>query len=471
MASTESSEGLTQKLATFYTGLDYENLSPQTLDSAKYFCLDYLSVAMRGSKTPSSAAMQRALKALSHDGDSVIMGTSLRASPEYAALANGTSAHSLEMDDVSNDSSLHPGVATFPVAFACGDFQRVNGRQFITAVTAGYDLMVRLGRALDPPKHYARGFHPTGTCGTFAAALVASRLLGLDAGQTTWALGIAGSQAAGSLEFLAQGAWTKRMHPGWAAHGGIIGALLAKEGFIGPTTILEGRDGFLHGYSEEADASKAVEGLGDLFYINKASIKPHACCRYKQGPIDCILDIVGGHGLKPQDVEKVTVGVLQAGFKVVAAPEEQKRNPRNVVDAQFSMPFGAAVAIIHGRASLEEYTEDNLGRPDIKELMSKVQCVQDPALEANYPSQWPAWAEVETRDGRRLRSEVKYPKGDPENALSWDELKDKFRSLTRPVFPEKDSEQRSSRQEDIIRAVESLEQLDDVRVLSGLTTV
>ena len=464
MVTTEGRDGLTHKLASFYSTLDYENLSPQVIDRAKYFCLDYLSVALRGSQTPSSAAMQRAIRALSSGGGSVIMGTSMRAAPEYAALANGTAAHSLEMDDVSNDASLHTGVAVFPAAFACGDLEKVNGREFITAITAGCDLMIRLGRALDPRKHYARGFHPTGTCGTFGAGVVASRLMGLDEMQTTWALGITGSQAAGSLEFLAQGAWTKRMHPGWAAHGGIIAALLAKEGFIGPTTILEGRDGFLHGYSDDADASKALEGLGELFYINKVSIKPHACCRYKQGPIDCILKIVLEHDLQLQEVEKVTVGVLNAGFNVVALPEEEKRNPQNVVDAQFSMPFGAAVAIKYRRASLEEYTEDTLGRPDVAQLMSRVHCVEDPALEANYPSQWPAWVEVETRDGRVLRAQVDYPKGDPENALSWDELKDKFRDITRPVVT-------PSRQEDIINTVDSLERLEDVRLLASLTSV
>ena len=462
--STEKGNGLTRKLADFYVNLDYENLPPQVIDRAKYFCLDYLGVVMRGSQTPSSNSMQRVVKGLSRDGDSILMGTSLRAAPEYAALANGTAAHSLEMDDVNNDASLHPGVVAFPTAFACGDMGRVNGRELITAVTAGYDMMIRLGRALDPLKHYARGFHPTGTCGTFGAAVIASRLLGLDAARTLWALGTAGSQAAGSLEFLTDGAWTKRMHPGWAAHSGLIAALLAKEGFVAPTTILEGRDGFLHGYSDDADDFKAIEGLGDVLYITKASIKPHACCRYKQGPIDCILEIMREHRLEPQEVKKVTVGVLKAGFNTVAAPEERKRNPQNVVEAQFSMPFGAAVAIIYGRASLGEYTEEIIGQSEVKELMSRVQSAQDPSLEANYPSRWPAWAEIEARDGRRLRAEVEYPKGDPENALSWDELKDKFRDITRPVVPH-------SRQEEIISTVESLEHLDDVQVLTRMTSV
>ena len=306
MAPKDNGAGLTSTLASFYSGLEYEDLSPREVDRTKYFCLDYLGVAIRGAITPSSKAIHAALESLSPDGDSVIMGSSLRASPEYAALSNGAAAHSIEMDDVQNDSSLHPAVATFPAAFACADLvgargdPPVDGRRLIAAITAGYDVMVRVGKGLDPRRHYARGFHPTGTCGTFGAAVVASRLLGLGARETAWAMGVAGSQAAGSLEFLADGAWTKRMHPGWAAHSGIIAALLSSRGFVAPTTILEGRDGFLHGYSDDADETKVMEGLGDTFYINKVSIKPHACCRYNQGPLDCILEIVRENHLSLQ---------------------------------------------------------------------------------------------------------------------------------------------------------------------------
>ena len=348
------------------------------MESAKYFCLDYLAMALRGASSDSSLVMQRGVKELSGVGDSVIMGTSMRATPQYAALANGAAAHSLEMDDTSNDASMHPGAVAYPAAFACGDIGNVSGRDFITAVTVGYDLMVRLGHTLDPRKHYARGFHPTGTCGTFGATLIASRLRGLDALHTAWALGIAGSQAAGSHQYLAEGAWTKRMHPGWAAHNGIIAATLANEGFTGPTIIIEGNSGFIHAYSDDADAAQVGEGLGESFYINKTSIKPHSCCRYNQGPIDCILDITKQHSLVPDDLEKVTVGMLEAGWDIVAAPEEQKRSPRNLVEAQFSMPFSAAVAILYGQVSLNEYTEEILAAPQVRELMGRVQCVQRP---------------------------------------------------------------------------------------------
>ncbi len=457
-----SQEGLTSRLASFYSQLDYEQLPPEVVDRAKYFCLDYLGVAIRGSITPSAVTMVDALGRLNSPAVAPVAGTSHRLSPEYAALANGTAAHSLEMDDVNNEASVHPGVPTFPAAFACAHMGRVSGTSFLAAMVAGYDFTIRLGYALDPKSHYARGFHPTGTCGTFGAALVSSRLLGLDARATASAIGIAGSQAAGSLEFLAGGAWTKRMHPGWAAHSGIIAATLAGQGFVGPDTILEGVHGTLSGYSDDAEPSRLTESLGERFYITRAAIKPHACCRYNQGPIDCMLAIRSEHGLQHEGIDHVRVGMLSAGFPIVSDPPGYKEKPRSVVDAQFSVPYAIAVAAVCGRASLEEYTDQVIARDDVRGLMARVESVHDPALDAVYPRQWPAWVEVDTTDGRTLRSDVEYPLGEPENPLSWGQLEDKFRLITSPVISE-------GRQAEIIAAVHSLDQLDDVRELDWLT--
>ena len=453
--------GLTQGLAGFVGTLTFEDLPPEVVDRAKYFCLDLLGVALSGSTTPSAQAVTGALARVGRSGPSVVWGTPYRALPEYAALANGIAAHSIELDDVNNAASLHPGVVVFPAALACGDLVAVDGKTFITAVAAGYDVIVRLGRALKPAEHYARGFHPTGTCGAFGAAALSGRLLGLKEEALLQALGIAGSQAAGSMEFLAQGTWTKRMHAGWAAHSGLWAAFLAREGFTGPPTIIEGRNGFLQAYSGDPNPDLVLEELGEVFHITRTSVKPHACCRYKQGPIDCILQIVRQHHVEARDVEKVTVGVLGAGFNIVAAPEEQKRNPVSVIDMQFSMPFGAAVALLYGRAFLSEYTEEVAQRPEVRELMDRIICVQDPALDSRFPRLWPAWAEIQTTDGRTLRAEIEYPKGDPENALSWGDLKEKFTALSTPVLAEE-------RQRKIITMVEALEGLKDIRELTGL---
>ncbi len=463
MVQTNKDQGITRSLAKFSAGLTYEDLPPEVVEWAKYLCLDFAGVALNGSTTPSAKAVVEAIEGIERPGPSAIIGTGSRAQPEYAAMANGTAFHSIELDDVNNESSLHPGVVAYPTALAMADVVPVDGKSFITSVVAGYDIMVRLGRALKPAEHYGRGFHPTGTCGAFGAATVAGQLLGLEHESLAYALGIAGSQAAGNLEFLTDGAWTKRLHPGWASHSGIWAALLARSGFVGPTTIIEGRNGFLHGYSGDPDAGSIMWGLGDEYLIARTSIKPHSCCRYKQGPIDCLLDLRDRHSLAPEDVEEVTIGVLSAGYNVIAVPEDEKLNPRSTVDMQFSMPFGASVALLYGSASLAEYASGVPQRSEVKEMMSRVRCVTDPDLDAQYPSRWPSWAEIQTRDGRSLRSDSQYPKGDPENALSWDEMKRKFTTLSSPVISEQ-------RQAEIIARIESLDSLSDVRDLAAMLT-
>ena len=461
MVKADQNTGITRKLGEYVGGLTYEDLSPEAVTAAKNLLLDILGVAAKGSTTESARAAVQALAKAGRPGESVAAGTRHRFVPEYAALANGIAAHSLDFDDLSNESSLHPGAVILTTAMACGDLTHVDGKSFIAAVAGGYEVMVRLGRALKPAEHYARGFHPTGTCGAFGSAAVASRLLGLKEDAFLWSLGIAGSQTSGSLEFLAQGTWTKRFHPGWASHSGIIAALLAQEGFTGPTTIIEGRDGFLNAYSADSDPSLVLEDLGGQSLLERTSVKPHACCRYKHGAVDCVLELAQEHNLTASDIQKVRVGVLSAGFGIIAEPAEQKRNPSTVVDMQFSMPFGVAVAVLHGQAFFTEYAEGMAARPEVKEIMAKVECVTDPALDALYPRQWPAWVEITIKDSRTLKATTDYPKGDPENALTWDELKAKFSALSEDVFS-------AERQGEIISAVERLEDLSDIRELTQL---
>ena len=461
MVRNNNETEITRTLAKFASNVNYEDLPPDVVDRAKYFCLDFAGVTLNGSTTDSAKAVVRALDDVGRSGPSTIVGTNKRALPEYAAMANGTAFHSIEMDDVNNEASLHPGVVAFPTALAMADIAPVSGKDFISAVVAGYDVIIRLGRALKPKEHYGRGFHPTGTCGAFGGAAVAARLLGLQGDDYTHALGIAGSQAAGSMEYLAQGAWTKRLHPGWSAHSGIWAALLARAGYSGPTTILEGRDGFLNAYSGDPDPSLVLKDLGEEYQVTRTSVKPHACCRYNQGPIDCLLEIGKSNDFQAMDIEEVKIGVLSQGMRLVAAPVEAKRNPKSVVDMQFSMPFAAAVALSYGSASLNEYAIGIPDRPQVRHIMDRVQCVTDPKLDAQTPKLFPAWAEVRTSNGRTMRSELTYPKGDPENPVTWDEMRTKFNLLSAPVIS-------SQRQKEIISAIDSLEQMDDVRQLASL---
>ena len=441
---------LTRHLASFCHNLRYSHLPAEVIDRTKYFFLDYIGVAARGSLSDSSQPLYRLTEDLGGRGTATILGRSQKATFVYAALANGASAHSIELDDTHQGGSIHLGVSVFSVALAIAEQIGASGKDFITAAVAGFEAAARLAMALRPKEHYTRGFHPTATCGTFGSAVVAAKLLRLTEAQLVSALGIAGSQAAGSMEFLTDGAWTKRLHPGWAAFSGIHAALLAKEGFIGPTTILEGKDGFLKAYSLHADPGKVTDGLGNDFQILQTAVKPHSCCRYTQAPIDAMLQLVKEHNLQPREVEKVTIGMLETGIPVICEPAERKRHPVSIVDAQFSLPFGIAVALVKRRAGLEEFTQPLLTDPLIQETMAKVGYARDSELEKNYPREWPAWARAVLKDSREVFAHVRFPKGDPENPLSWEELITKYHGLAEVVW----ESDKVSRIQTAVRAIE-----------------
>jgi 2-methylcitrate dehydratase PrpD len=426
----------TRQLVDFLHGIQAEKLPPEVLDRARYFLLDYLAVAIRGSGEDSARAVQRMVQRTGATGCATVIGTPMRTLPGLAAFANGAASHGIEQDDTHSGGSIHLGTTMFSVALALAEtMPETSPASLLTAVVAGYEMAARIAMAVQPKEHYALGFHPTQTCGVFGAAVTACRLLGLTAEQTLAAVGIAGSMAAGSMEFLAEGAWTKRIHPGLAAQNGIHAALLAAEGFAGPRQILEGRDGFLRGYSRCPLPDRLTEGLGASFEILHTAVKPHACCRYMQGPIDAILEIVREHALEADQIRNIEVAVLEAGWVIVCEPREKKYHPESIVDAQFSMPFGAAVAVVCGAAGLEQFTIERIRSPRIQRMMQNVGLVKDARLEETFPREWPARAVIHTTDGQSYDHFVRYPKGDPENPLTWEEMSVKFRSLAGAVLP------------------------------------
>jgi 2-methylcitrate dehydratase PrpD len=421
----------TRELVEFLHPLDAGGLPAEVLDRARYFLLDYLACAIRGSREDSSAAVQRTIQRIGANGCATVIGARIRTIPGLAAMANGASAHGIEQDDTHSGGSIHLGATMYSAALALAEtMPSTSSDAFFAAVVAGYEAAARIAMAVQPAEHYALGFHMTPTCGVFGAAITSAKLLGLTADQTLAAVGIAGSMAAGSMEFLADGAWTKRIHPGLAAQNGIQAALLAAEGFTGPLCILEGRDGFLHGYSRNPIPDRLTDALGASFEILHTAVKPHACCRYMQGPIDAVLAIMRENDVDPGRIHHIEVAVLQAGWGIVAEPQARKYNPESVVDAQFSMPFGAAVAAIDGAAGLEQFTVEKARSPKIRELMNKVVLVKDPRIEDTFPREWPARVAIELDNGQRYEKFIRYPKGDPENPLTWDEMETKFRALT-----------------------------------------
>jgi 2-methylcitrate dehydratase PrpD len=455
---------ITRTLTHYCHELDAKDLDNQVLERTKYMLLDYLGVAIAGSLSESSKPVQKMILRAAPHGSCTVIGTATQTCPEYAALANGTAAHSVELDDTHQAGSIHPGVVIFSAAVALSEIHpEIDFGQFVAAVVAGYEVATRLGVAVQPKFHYELGFHPTSTCGVFGAAVTAAKLLHLSEEQMLSAVGIAGSMAAGSLEFLADGTWTKRLHPGLAAQNGILAANLAADGFRGPTTILEGRDGFLAGYSRQPRPDAVLENLGNTFEIMRTSIKPHACCRYIQAPIDGLIELAVANDIQPEEVEKVEVAVLEAGWSLVCEPQKRKYDPANAVDAQFSVPFGAAVALTHRKAGLDQFSDENIKSPQIKILMDKVVLQKDSRIEKNFPVEWPSFVKVYLKNGQFFDKYVQFPKGDPENPLTWDELSTKFQSLATRVLHRERCDQ-------IVRSVKDMKSSSILRNIWRLTS-
>src|SRR5688572_7704978 len=268
---------ITHELARFVAGISYDALPAGVRDRTKALALDLVGIMLRArNDAESTPAMLSAAARLGlANGTCTVVGDSEGYAPPGAAMVNGTLAHSLDFDDTHAPGSLHPSAPIVPAALAAAEMSGADGRALIAAIVAGYEVQIRLSLALDPAAHYDRGFHPTATCGAFGAAAAAGRLLGLDADGCADAFGIVLSMSAGSMQYLVNGAWTKRSHVGHAAMCGLIAATLAREGYKGASDALEGKWGFLHAYAPSAEAAKVVDALGRRWETLRIAVKPY----------------------------------------------------------------------------------------------------------------------------------------------------------------------------------------------------
>ena len=420
----------TRKLVRFCADLGVEDIPAAVLARATDLFLDYVGVSLGSLDLADTSRIITDLFAgFGGEPTSRIFGRPAKVPVPAAAFANASVHHAIELDDTHSGASLHPGTCVIPAAVAAGEARRASGREVLCAMVLGYEVAVRLGRAVDPVAHYRRGFHPTSTCGAFGAAVAAGAVLGLKEEQLAHALGIAGSFAAGNIEFLNDGSLTKRIQPGVAAWGGTLAALLAERGYTGPRGILEGPYGFLRGYSDAAVPARLSEGLGEGFALMETGIKPHACCRYCQSPIDGALALRAEHRFGAEAVEGITVGLVRQGIANVAEDPDRRRAPASVVDAQFSLYYCVAAALVLGHAFVEAFHPEQLASPAIRDLARRIEAVHDPSLEASFPRQWPAWITIRLRDGREVTARGEASKGDPDNPLTREELQAKFRAL------------------------------------------
>ena len=453
---------VTRELAEFASRISYDTLPVEVRERVKALVLDLVGIALRArNEAESTGPMVAAVRRLGlAEGSCTVIGDAAGYAAPGAAMLNGTLAHSLDFDDTHAPGSLHPSAPIVPAVFAAAEMAGADGRAAIAAIVAGYEVQIRLSLALDPAAHYDRGFHPTATCGAFGAAAAAGRLLGLDPEGYRNAFGIVLSMSAGSMQFLVNGAWTKRSHVGHAAMCGLIAATLAKEGYIGASEALEGKWGFLHAYAPAADAAKAVDGLGRRWETLKIAVKPYPSCRYGHAPLDGILALARQHGIRAEEVEEVMVGLPEPGWKLIGDPEPAKQAPKSVVDGQFSMAFCASVALRSGGFGWDDYSR-HLDDPATLDLCKRVKTWVDPKAQADFQKDMSGSVRIKTARGA-FETYVRVPKGEPANFLTAAELRAKFDGLTGPYLS-------ARRRDELAGALLALDQAKDIGALLRLT--
>lgn len=413
---------LSRTLAQFINKTKYEDLPQEVIDFTKLCILDWLGSALAGKDKEPIRMIQEFVEEMGGNQQATLV-TGGMSSVINAALVNGASSHIVELDDIHKASIIHAGTVVIPAALSVAEANNKSGKELITAVVVGYDVCYRIGEAVSASHYYH--WHNTATCGTFGAAAAVSSLLNLNEEQTVYALGSAGTQAAGLWEFIEDGAMSKQLHPAKAAVNGVISALLAKKGFTSASKILEGKRGFFESMSDEFDESKITNQLGEIYKITENSFKIHASCRHTHPAVDMVIDIANENLIQIQLIDKIRVNTYQAVLNITDNP-----NPTTVYASKFSIQFCVALAIVKGKASLSDFNEETLWDIKIRDLMERIEVSVDPDIDGSYPNKWGASVDIVLSNGSVLSKQTEFPKGDPENAVTVEELILKFKQLT-----------------------------------------
>jgi 2-methylcitrate dehydratase PrpD len=410
-------------LAAFAAGLQFSDIPAPVLRRTEDLFLDWTGSVLAGKGARPVQAIEAYAREMGpHAGSAEVLISRRTTSPHFAAMVNAAASHFAEQDDVHNGSVFHPAAVVFPPALALAQARGASGREFLTAVVAGYEVGIRVGEFLGR-SHY-RVFHTTATAGTLAAAAATGRLLGLDAATMLHAFGSAGTQAAGLWEFLRDAADSKQLHCAHAAATGLASAYLARGGFTGARQILEGAQGMAAGMSSDADPARLTDRLGQRWATAETSFKYHASCRHTHPSADALLQLMREQRLKADDLAAVTAHVHQGAIDVLGRVVV----PDTVHQAKFSMGTVLALVAEFGFAGLDEF-EQQFRAPRVAALRDRVTMQLDAEIDQAYPQRWIGKVSVTTRDGRRLSARVDEPKGDPGNTLTRAELEDKARRL------------------------------------------
>lgn len=442
-----------QKIAEWATSLSADDVPEDVAEHAKLHFLDAIGCGWAASALGVAGEGRTTMAEQGGEAQASVIGLDTALPAANAAFANGMLCHGLDFDDTHSDSVSHVSVVVCPAALATAEAQGSSGADLLTAIVAGNEIVTRVGMAASGLFH-ARGFHPTAICGIFGGTAASARLIGASAEATASALGIAGSFAGGLFAYLDDATATKPFHPAWAAHGSILAARLAQLGGEGPPGVIEGRFGLYHAFLAAAEGEIPIDeqlaDLGSRWETPRIAYKPYPACHFIHGS----LGATAGLGrLDPDEIEDILVMIPEAGVSLVLAPEEKKWAPRTVYEAKFSLQYSTATMLVNGSAGLNAYSDEGIADQRVLDLARKVR--YETKEYDTYPAAFPGGVRITMRDGTVHEADLPYQRGGPENPLSADEVRAKFRENAGLALD-------GSAVESLESAILSIEQLDDV---------
>jgi 2-methylcitrate dehydratase PrpD len=458
--------GLTQYVSEFIVNTKYTDIPADVVELGRKSILDGFGLALAGSASVMAPLVRQYLQGLGVSGKAAIIGSNMKAPARFAAFANGVSIHADDFDDtqlaVAKDRVYglltHPSVTCLTPSFALCELGQRSGKDFMLAYHLGVEVETKIAEAIDP-RHYNDGFHSTGTCGSFGSAAVCARLCGLDAQKTAYALGVVAAEGGGLRDNF--GSMTKPFHAGHAAENGTVAVDLAALGWTAAPDILEGPLGFFQAAGGGFDPGSIVNKLGHpwTFTSPGVSIKPFPSGSLTHPAMGEMLTIIRKNDLKPSDVEKIDIGTSHNLTTTL-----YHHRPTTGLQGKFSMEFGLSILLLDRKAGLNEYTDAVVQRPDVQEMIKRVNFYVDPEAEAAGFDKMTSLLKIHLKDGKVIPGRADFAKGSPANPMSFDEVADKFRGCAEFAKWPKD------KTEGVISFVKTVESAPDMSKLTALLT-
>lgn len=411
-----------EKLADQAMALTAENLPQAVRARAEELLIDVVGLCVAARETDYVKAV---IAGVDSGGPCTAIGHEQTFSAEAAALINGTATHGEDFDDTFEGGPVHSSTVIAPAVLAAAERFGCDGRDVLAGFVAGVETLCRMSMVI-PKAIHKSGFHPTAVLGAMAATVAVARTMKLNKQQTVDALGIAGSMASGIIEYLAEGAWTKRLHAGWAAQVGIQAARLGQQGFLGPRTVFEGTHGLYYAFARSLEGNYDVltRDFGSDWYMSRITFKPYATGTMNQPYVDCALRLAK-KGFVAEDVVDVLCETAEGYVHRLWDPLPSKHRPANEYAAKFSAPFNIAVAFVTGGAGLAAFTEETVRDPRILALAAKVRYVVDP--NNPYPKAYTGHVRMTLKDGHVVEERQPHIRGGAQEPLSRADIEDKFR--------------------------------------------